>query len=165
MRWLPFAILAYLVVSIQFALGGILKLNEYTPNLVLILMIFIGLHAPLDAVLIAAFALGFMHDVISLHGIGTYALGYSLVAALAFQLRGIMYADHVATHLTITIILGFVLICYMMLRHWVRSFYFAGEPSISFWPQISAVLVSAFLAVPAIHFLRKIRRTFAFSNK
>lgn len=165
MRWLPFAILAYLLVSLQFALGGILRFGEYTPNLVLLFLIFIGLHAPLDAALIAGFTLGLMHDVISSHGIGAYALGYTLIAGLTFQLRGIMYADHVATHFTITIILGVLLAGYLIFRHWVRGFYFADEASIQFWPQFVAVLLAAVIAVPGIYGLRRIRRLFAFSNK
>lgn len=165
MRWLPFAILSYLIVSLQFALGGILQLGEYTPSLVLLFLIFIGLHAPLDAALIGGFTLGFMHDVVSAHGIGTYALAYSLIAGLTFQLRSIMYADHVATHFTITIILGVLLVGYLVFRHWMRSFYFAGEASIQVWPQIVAVFVAAVIAIPAIYGLRRIRRVFAFSNK
>lgn len=165
MRWLPFLIIAYLVVSIQFAMGGILQQYQSTPNLVLLLVIFIGLHAPLDAALLACFALGFMHDIISAHGIGTYALAYSLIGALAFQLRSIMYADHVATHFTITILLGITLILYVMFRHWVRSFYFVDEYAINFWQQFVGVLITAFLALPTIYFLRKIRRTFHFAKK
>lgn len=165
MRWLPFLIIAYFVVSLQFALSGILNLGEKTPNLALLLLIFIGLHAPLDAVLLAGFTLGLMHDVISAHGIGAYALAYSLIGGLAFQLRGVMYADHVATHFTITILLGVLLVLYLMFRHWLRSFVFVDEVSITFWPQMMGVLFSALLAMPAIHFLRKIRRTFSFSNK
>lgn len=165
MRWLVFLIFAYFVVSLQFALGGILGMGEKTPNLVLLLVIFIGLHAPVDAALVAGFMLGLMHDVISAHGIGTYALAYSLISGIAFQLRGVMYADHVATHFTITILLGVLLIFYLMFRHWVRSFVFSGEATITFWPQLLGVLLTAVLAVPAIHMLRKIRRTFQFSNK
>lgn len=165
MRWLPFLILAYLVVSLQLALGGILKLGEYSPNLVLLFIIFIGLHAPIEAALIAGFILGFMHDVVSSHGIGTYALAYSLIAGLTYQLRGIMYADHVATHFTITILLGFLLVGYLLLRHWVRAFYFVEEYAIQFWPQMVGVLLTAVIAVPGIYLLRKIRRTFQFSNK
>lgn len=165
MRWLPFLILSYVVVSLQFALGGILRAGEYTPNIVLLLAIFIGLHAPLDAVLLAGFLLGLMHDIISVHGIGTYALAYSLLGAMAFQLRGMMYADHAATHFTMTLLLGLLLIVYILLRHWVRSFFFVGEPSISFWPHAMSILITAVLAVPLIYMLRKIRRTFQFSNK
>jgi rod shape-determining protein MreD len=165
MRWLPFLILAYFFVSVQFALGGILRLGEYTPNLVLLLVIFIGLHAPLDAALLAGFTLGFMHDIISSHGIGTYALAYSLICALAVQLRGIMYADHFATHFTITLMLGGMLILYLLFRHWMRSFFFADEVAITFWSQATAMLVTAFLALPVIYLLRKMRRTFHFSNK
>jgi rod shape-determining protein MreD len=165
MRWLPFIIFAYFFVSLQFALGGILSAWRFTPNLVLLLVIFIGLHAPLDAALLAGLLLGLMHDVISAHGIGTYALAYSLLAALAFQLRGIMYADHVATHFTITILLGLLLIAYLIFRHWMRGFFFAGETSVAFWPQAVGILLTAVLALPVIHLLRKMRRTFQFSNK
>ncbi len=165
MRWLPFIIFAYLIVSLQFAMGGMLQLGEYTPNLVLLFVIFIGLHAPLDAALLACFTLGFMHDIISANGIGTYALAYSLIAAMAFQLRGIMYADHVATHFTITILLGLILILYLKFRHWVRSFYFVEEFAISFWPQFVGVMTTAILALPAIYMLRQMRRTFQFSKK
>ena len=47
----------------------------------------------------------------------------------------------------------------------MRSFFFADEVAITFWSQSMAVLVTAFLALPVIHLLRKMRRTFHFSNK
>lgn len=165
MRWLPFLILSYLFVSLQFALGGMLQWGELTPNLVLILVIFIGLHAPLEAALLGCCTLGFMHDIISSHGIGTYALAYSLIGALTLQLRGVMYADHTATHFTITILLGLALTLYLLLRHWVRGFFFSDELGVSFFPQMGSVLITAAIAVPLIYLLRQMRRTFAFSKK
>ena len=147
MRWFPFLILAYLFVAVQFALGGILQWHEKTPNLVLLLVIFIGLHAPTEPAMIAGFVLGLMHDVVASHGIGTYTLAYTFVALLAVQLRGVMYADHLVTHVMMTLLLATAVVLYLVFRAWVRHFYY-DEPGISFGPRMMSVLATAAIHDP-----------------
>ena len=165
MRWFPFFVLAYLFVAVQFSLGGVLGWGEVTPDLVLLLVIFIGMHASMEPALIAAFMLGLMHDVIASHGMGTYALGYTIIAAFAVQLRGIMYSDHLVTHVMMPLMLGSVLLIYLLVRQSVRNFYFVPEYNISLRPRLMSVLITTALAVPIITTLRRFRRSFAFEKR
>ena len=164
MRWLPFLIVAYLVVAVQFALASVLGWGSWTPNLVLLLVIFVGMHAPLEPAMVAGLILGLMHDVVASHGIGTYALGYAVVAAIAVQLRGVMYSDHVVTHVMMPLTLGLLLLIYMTIRQWLRNLYFPLDGTVSFRGGLASLLVTSVLAVPAIGGLRKFRRTFAFEK-
>ena len=165
MRWLPFLILAYLFVCAQFALGGALRWGEATPDLVLLAVVFVGLHAPLRTALSAAFVAGLMHDLIAGHGLGTYVVGYVLVVAITSQLRDVMYPDHAVTHVTATLVGGVALATYLEVRHALRSIFFADEPPVAFWQRMLGALASAALAVPVIWLLRRARRMFAFSSR
>jgi rod shape-determining protein MreD len=166
MRWLPFLILAYVFVAVQFSLGSVLHhWGEWTPNLVLLLVLFIGMHAMLEPALVAGLILGLMHDVIASHGIGTYALGYAMLAFFAVQLRGIMYSDHIVTHVMMPFLLGVILVVYLVFRQWVRGFYYPPDDLVSFGGRFMGVLVTTAAAIPVIGLLRKIRKVFAFENR
>lgn len=164
MRWVPFFLIAYLVVAVQFALTSALGWGAWTPNLVLLLVIFIGMHALLEPAMIAGLILGLMHDVIASNGIGTYALGYTVIAAIAVQLRGIMYSDHIVTHVMMPLGLGTLLLVYLVCRQWVRNLYYPLDGTVSFRGGLASLVATSLLAVPAISVLQKFRRTFAFEK-
>ena len=165
MRWLPFYILAYLFVAVQFALGGALRWGAWTPNIVLLFLLFIGMHAPVEQALMAGFMLGLMHDVIASHGIGTYALSYAIIGAIAVQLRAVMYSDHLVTHVAMPLLLGTGLLVYLLVRQWLRNFYFAPVADVGFRSGMMSVLITSVLAVPVIGLLRKFRRPFSFDHR
>lgn len=164
MRWFPFLLLAYIVVAVQFALGGALGWGQWTPNLVFLLVIFVGMHALLEPAMVAGLILGLMHDLIASHGIGTYALSYALIAAIAVQLRGIMYSDHIVTHVMMPLALGFLLLIYLVIRQWLRNLYYPGDYPVTFGGGLRSLITTSVLAVPAISVLRHFRRTFAFDK-
>lgn len=164
MRWFPFLLLAYIVVAVQFALGGALGWGGWTPNLVFLLVIFVGMHALIEPAMVAGLVLGLMHDVIASHGIGTYALGYAVVAAIAVQLRGIMYSDHMVTHVMMPLGLGFLLLLYLLARQWVRNLYYPFDHPVTFGAGMASLIVTSALAIPVIGVLRRYRRTFAFDK-
>ena len=162
MRWITFAIAAYLFVSTQFALGGLLGWGEATPNLVLVLVVFVALHAQPRPALAAAFVAGLMHDVIAGHGLGTYALGYPLAVAAASPLRDVMSADHAATHALVTFALGVLLAIYLDVRHVVRARLVPDDPSIAIGARLLGATATAALAIPVLWALRGARNAFAF---
>ena len=166
MRWLPFVILAYLFVSMQFVLGSAIGWGESLPNVVLLLVLFIALHALSDTAIAAGFVLGLGHDIIAgaSMGFGTYTLIYPLLAAMAVQLRGTMYPDHAVTHVAITLLTGSLLTIYLWLRQIIRAIYFTEPTSVTLKSRFLGVLVTAALAIPVIWMLRKIRRSFAFEK-
>jgi rod shape-determining protein MreD len=164
MRWFPFLLLAYMVVAVQLALRGALGWGVWTPNLVFLLVIFVGMHALLEPAMIAGLLLGFMHDVIASHGIGTYTLAYAVVAGIAVQLRGIMYSDHVVTHVMMPFALGLGMLLYLLFRQWVRNLYYPFDHPETFGAGMASLIVTCLLAVPMIGVLRHFRRTFAFDK-
>ena len=164
MRWFPFLIVSYLVVAVQFTLASVLGWGIWTPNLVLLFVLFVGMHAMLEPAMVAGLILGLMHDVIASHGIGTYALGYTLIAAIAVQLRGVMYSDHIVTHIMMPLALGLLLLFYLLFRQWLRNLYFPLDGTFSFRAGLASLVVTSVLAVPAINVMRKFRRTFAFEK-
>lgn len=165
MRWFPFLILAYLVVAVQLSLRAALGWGNWTPNLVLIVVLFVGMHAALEPAMIGGLVLGLMHDVIASNGIGTYALGYVAVAAIAVQLRSVMYSDHIVTHVMMPLGLGFGLLVYMLFRQWVRNLYYPFDHPLTFGGGMASLFVTCIIAVPLIGFLRRFRRAFAFENR
>ena len=164
MRWFPFLLLAYVLVAVQFALRGALGWGAWTPNLVFLLVVFVGMHALVEPAMIAGLLLGLMHDVIASHGIGTYGLAYALIAGIAVQLRGIMYSDHIVTHVMMPLALGFLLLVYLLLRQWVRNLYYPFDQPATFGTGMASLVITSVLAVPVINVLRHFRRTFAFEK-
>jgi rod shape-determining protein MreD len=164
MRWFPFLLLAYIVVAVQLALRAALGWGAWTPNLVFLVVMFVGMHALLEPAMIAGLLLGLMHDVIASHGIGTYALGYTVVAAIAVQLRGVMYSDHFVTHIMMPFGLGFALLMYLLFRQWVRNLYYPFDHPEMFGAGMASLVITSALAVPMIRTLRYFRRTFAFEK-
>ena len=164
MRWIRFFLVAYIVVAVQFALRGALGWGVWTPNLVFLLVVFVGMHALIEPAMIAGLVLGLMHDVIASHGIGTYALAYTILAAIAVQLRGVMYSDHIVTHVMMPFALGLLLLLYLLLRQWLRNLYFPFDHPVSFGAGFASLVVTTILAVPALWLLRHFRRAFAFDK-
>src|SRR5690349_6692345 len=98
MRWLPYFILAYVTLGLQIGLGEYLSWHGARPNLVLVAVLFVALHAPRDAALLGCFSLGLLQDLLSQHPPGLYALSYGLVAMLAVGLQHVVDRDHPLTH-------------------------------------------------------------------
>src|SRR5215213_9217449 len=82
MRWPAFFILVYVAVGLQIGMGDFVRIggSGARPDLVMLAVIFIAIHAPRDAALLGAFGIGLVQDLVSLSPLGLYALAYALVA-------------------------------------------------------------------------------------
>ena len=103
MRWLPFFILAYLVLGLQMGAGEYLSWRGAQPNLVLLVAVFVAVNAPRDAGLLAAFLLGLFQDLVSAQPPGLYALSYGLAALVVVGSRQLAYSDHPMTHFALAL--------------------------------------------------------------
>ncbi len=105
MRWIPFLILAWVVVMIQTSLGTILTLRALAvgpvgPDLLVLLAVFVALNAPtaVDAML-AGWVLGLLVDLTTAGGltdpvrIGPMALLYVLCVRLVFAMREAFFRE------------------------------------------------------------------------
>ena len=165
MRWITFVIAGYLFVCAQFALGGLLRWGEATPNLVLVLLVFVALHARTRAALVAGFVAGLMHDVVAGHGLGTFALAYPLVVAVAVQLRDVLSTEHAVTHALVTLLLGTLVAASLVVRHAIRGRIVADDPSIALGRQLLGAVATTVASLPIVWLLRKARRAFGFSTR
>lgn len=107
MRWTVFAFFAYVFLALDTGLRPMLEIGSgergVAPSFLLILMVWVAMMGPGHAVRWAALVLGLLLDLASSYaasggGIavvaGPYALGFVLGAALAVQLRGLVYRRH-----------------------------------------------------------------------
>jgi rod shape-determining protein MreD len=164
MRWLTFLIFAYLTVCVQFALSGTLGWADAAPNLVLLLAVFLALHAGIEAALVGCFLLGLLFDVVSPYGLGTHAVVFGVLGFIVYQLRAVMYREHPMTHLTLGALIGFAYVMLLFFRQWLRSFVFDEPSQLDFRSLMLGVLTTTLAAPIAIYFLRRVRRVFAFNS-
>ena len=84
MRWPIYFILAYFAVALQIGIGSHFTVWGARPNLVMIAVVFIAMHAPRDAALLGCFALGIMQDLTTADPsrLGLYGLAYGLFALM-----------------------------------------------------------------------------------
>jgi len=165
MRWWAFLILAYVAASVQLGLGGLLGWGPATPDLLLLVVVFVALHANDEHALAAGVVAGLFHDVIADHGLGAHALAYGLAAAGTRRLRGVMYREHPLTHLTVTALTGVGVVLLLWARELVRGLFpwSADDPRlVRPLPMLVGVVATTALAPPVIYALRSIRKAFAF---
>jgi rod shape-determining protein MreD len=164
MRWLAFAILAYLVIAIQMALAGFIKYGIASPNLVLPIAVFIAINARREDALIAVFILGFLQDLFTVQPPGLYAFSYGLVGLFVVGARPAVYRDHPLTHLFVTLVGGLVTAAVVLLNEWAYPILHhaidAPKPSVSL--ALAAAVYSALLAPILLAPLARIKWIFGF---
>lgn len=107
MRWTVFAFFAYVFLAFDMGLRPMLEIGSgergVAPSFLLILMVWVAMMGPGHAVRWAALILGLLLDLGSTYATsgggvavvaGPHALGFVLGAALAVQLRGLVYRRH-----------------------------------------------------------------------
>ena len=170
MRWFAYFILAYAALGLQLGLGRFADFKDATPNLVLLVVIFIAGNAPRDMALGSAFALGLMQDLLGLGPPGLYAAAYGLVALVVLRTQHSVYRDHPLTQLTVALVAGLIVALVVTMHGWVRP---AGPQVVDNGLTIAAVrapvgrlfvsaVYTAVLAPPVLWLLARTRRLFAF---
>lgn len=160
MNWLAFIAAAYISYALQGGLAPLWTLNGITPNLLLVLMIFVGLHAPRSVTLVAAMILGLLMDLrpgpLASGGalVGPHTLGFLIGGYATLQLRNLLVRGSVITLVLLTFIVGSFTALTEVLLYSLRGLpMLAGEPMP--WRALPQLLVrgqgliySAVLAVP-----------------
>jgi len=158
MRWLPLALLAYVMLGLQLGLGGLLKFHGGEMDLVLIAAVFIALNARRQMAVPVCFGLGLLHDFIGIGPLGTYALAYSLVAVLIAGTDRALAPEHPFTHFFVTLIAG-VMVAFVVVIQGRFARY--GVP-VALWPSMIGAFYTAVIALPALWLLGRFRRAFRF---
>lgn len=162
MNWLTFAIATYLLLLLQVGLRGLFDFNITAiegaePNLLLILMVFIAMVAPLHTSLWAALILGLLADLEQrqalvvagdepMHAVlvGPWALAFIAAAYVVLQMRGVVYRNSpLAFALTVFIAgMGLYLVHIAVLS--IRGLPFLPGEAVAGW-SATQELVGAFL--------------------
>lgn len=97
MRWSLFFVAVYLALALQTGLTALLRMEAATPNFLLIVVVFVGLSAPLRSVAWAALAAGVLADLGRVVGgypvllVGPWCLGFLAAGYAAYQVRGLVF--------------------------------------------------------------------------
>ena len=159
MRWPAYLILAYLAVGIQIGMAEYLRVGAARPDLVLLAVIFIAIHAPREAALLGCFGLGIISDLVSLNPLGVYALAYSMVGMFTISTQEYVYKSHPMTNFTLGLVGGFLCGTVVAIHGWIRG------PRASVTDLLAAALYTALLAPIVLGLLNLTRGAFSFQRR
>jgi rod shape-determining protein MreD len=119
-KLLPFSILCYVALGIQLGLGSYASFRGVSPNLVLLVVVFISLNARREPAMLGCFLLGAVQDLISLQPVGLFALSYGMVALLVCWLAESVKRSHPLTHLFLTFLSGCLMAMILIVHDYFR---------------------------------------------
>ena len=146
MRWLTFAILTVLVLTLQAAVTPKLELFSARPDFLLIVVVFLSLYAPSSNAIAAGWVLGVCADLMTIERFGVIALSYGLTAIIVTFLREYLFRYRVVTQTAVTLTA-----CLLVRTAWTMYYhllYEARGPMLADW-LIGGVVVSAYTAALA----------------
>ena len=162
MRWPIYFILAYFAVALQIGIGSHFTVWGARPNLVMIAVVFIAMHAPRDAALLGCFALGIMQDLTTADPsrLGLYGLAYGLFALMIGGYGTPAVRGNPIMHFVLTLMCGIVTAFVVLLHGWLHRFTHGIPMPIGtmLWSAAYSALLAPFILVP----LNRLRRLFAF---
>ena len=179
MNWLVFAGFAYVSVALQSGLTPVWTVAGTTPNLLLILAVFVGVSAGRTTVLWACLVLGLLLDLLPapLSGqgvvLGPQAVGYLVGGYAVLQLRGMMFRDSVPSIVLMVLVAGGFAALVECLIYAFRGLpWLAGEPVAAdwtatrqLWRRCEELIYTAVLSVPVGLVLRSTRKVWGFNAR
>jgi rod shape-determining protein MreD len=161
MRWAAFFILVYLAIGLQIGVGDYARVGGYgaRPDLVLIAVIFIAIHAPRDAALLGAFAIGLVKDMTTLAPLGLYAVAYALVGMFTVSTQELIYRASIVTHVTLGFVGSLLAGAVVLIHGWIKG------PPASFGEVFGSALYTALLAPLVLGVLNLARGAFSFRRR
>lgn len=181
MRWIFFAILAYVMLALQTGLSSLLVVGDrVSPSLLFILGIFISVYAPAATTLWAMLILGLLTDLIfpiQANGpvldfvlLGPNAIGFVLAGWTGLQLRGIFRRSLPGIVATI-FVASFFAHLFVVATLTVRGMPWPIAESIFGWSAADELLrrfwcmiYTTAMSIPLIYFLGGLIRLFHFSQ-
>ena len=132
MNWIVFAIVAYVCLALQEGLRPLLSIGTASPCLLIVLAVYVGLHASSATVVWAWLALGVCIDLTSttVPGIvGPAAVGYLAGAFAVIQLRTLVFRESVVTLAALVLVCGIFVELVVVAMYTLRGVGFlTGEP-------------------------------------
>ena len=161
MRWPVFFILVYLAIGLQIGTGDFARVGAAgsRPDLVLLAVLFIAIHAPRDAALLGAFAIGLVKDVTTITPLGLYAIAYSVVAMFTVAAHEYVYRAHPVTHVLLGFVGSLLAGVVVMIHGWIKG------PPASFAEVFGSSLYTALLAPLVLGVLNLAKGAFSFKRR
>lgn len=173
MRLFSYIFLAYFALALQIGLAPYIAYHGATPNLVLLAVVFIAVHAPRDAALVGCFALGFLQDLVTLQQPGLYAFSYGLVAMFVVSTQQVVYKEHPLTHFSLALAAGLMTAIVLLAHGWiwpitprrVEAGVVLPAVRMSTTRELYRVLYTALLAPFLLGLLQRARTLFGFQGR
>ncbi len=108
MRWLPFAIIAILTVTLHTTVGPRLALYGVRPDWILVVVVFFALHVRSIDTVPAGWVLGLLADLQSAERFGLMSIAYGLAALIVHLLREHVFRMHPLAHFAVTLAAGVI---------------------------------------------------------
>jgi len=146
MRWLTFLILMVFGLVVQSALAPRIEVWGCRPDLLLVLVVFIAMHAAAKDALIGAWLIGACADVMTIERFGVLALSYTLAALLILSFRDLLFREDGWPQFIVT--LG---VCMLVHTAWVIYAHSMYDPasSVLFDLTVGTVVASLYTAMLA----------------
>ncbi len=103
MRWLVFLIIIVFLLTAQSALAHRVALMEARPDWLLVVVIFVALHARRHDAILGAWLVGMCADLMTLERCGLIAMSYVLVAVAVISVRDFLFRDRGLTQFFVTL--------------------------------------------------------------
>jgi len=109
MRWIRFAVLLLVFTLLQAGLAQRVAIGTYniTPNLILVVLVFIAIFGKTREAIIASFAAGFAADLIG-HMMGVYTLSYGILGTVLAYLHKVIAIRKMPWQAVTICLFGFV---------------------------------------------------------
>ncbi len=176
MNWIVFTITAYVLFALQAGLAPAWAFGNATPNLLLILAVFVGVSAARHATPWALLILGVLLDLqpgpLAEHGVilGPHALGYLVGAYAVLQLRNLLFRESLLTIVIMVFAVGGFAALIEAVVYALRGLpwmfaeplpWSAGE---LLWRRFQQLLYTAVVAIPLGALLQLTRRAWGFNR-
>jgi len=158
-------------MGLQLGLGPFVSYRGASPNLMLLVAVFVAVNAPRDTALIACFIVGLIQDLGTLQAFGLFALCYGIMALLVVNTQQVVYKDHPLTHFSLTLGAGLLTATIVIAQSWIHPppLLFTGKDTgkplhISSTLELTRVVYTAILAPFILGMLKYVKPIFGFSG-
>lgn len=106
MRWVVFLVLAVPILTAQSALSQRMELFGARPDWLLVLVVFVALHARRHDAVLGAWVLGMAADLMTIERCGLIAISYVLVTVAVVAVREFLFRQRAITQFVVTLVVG-----------------------------------------------------------
>ena len=151
MKWVPFGILALVVIVCQTTVVQAMAIDSIWPEWTFVLAVHYALWGPWPDAAIAAWLLGLVVDLQTSGPtpIGLHAFCYGAAAWMIVRVRQVVFRDHPVTHVLTTLVFAFGVQLLISMYHWWRAPGARGADGL--WSTAFFIALYTALWAPVLH--------------